>query len=136
MTVSGGMGVQFKIDVSGTQTVIADLKEGNPPEFEKFLAEFTPHNAPGGYAVHVATGKRKVNEFTVKLGWDKDEVTHAAMQTAWESDDAVNMEIVTPDSDETLSGSAHVVKIARITDQEDAYIADVTIQPTGQWTIA
>jgi len=135
MTVKGGMGVEIKIEISSTQTVIVDMKEGDPPEFEKFLAELTPHNAAGGYAQHVATGKRKINEIEIVIGWDRDEVTHAALLTAFDSDDPVNMEIITPDSDETLSGAAHIFKIGRVTDEEDAYLANVSIQPTGQWTI-
>ncbi len=135
MTSQGGFGLIVKITVSASLTAIADLLDGEIPEFEKFLAEMTPHNAIGGYAKHVATGKRKMNEFKVTLGWDSDEVTHAAIIAAFDSNDPVTMNVVTPGADETIEFSAHVSKIGRLSPQEDGYKCDVTIQPTGAPTI-
>ena len=131
----GGFGLIVKIEITAVLTVITYLLEGEIPEQEKFIAEATPHSASGGYAVHVATGKRKLNEFKVTLGWDKDEATHAAVRTAFASDSPVNMSVVTPGTDETIAFSAHIVKIGRMTEQEDVYKAEVTIQPTGAPTI-
>ena len=131
----GGFGLIVKIDIAATLTVITYLLDGEIPEFEKFIAEATPHSATGGYAVHVATGKRKLNEFKLTLGWDKDEATHAAVRTAFASDSPLNMSIVTPGTDETIAFSAHLTKIGRTAQQEDAYKAEVTIQPTGAPTI-
>ena len=134
-TVIGGFGLIVKISISSTLTAIAELIDGEIPEFEKFIAEMTPHSATGGYATHVATGKRKLNEFKITLGWDSDDVTHAAILAAFDSNDAVNMSIVAPAADETIAFAAHVTKIGRVTAQEDGYKCDVTIQPTGAPTI-
>lgn len=132
----GGFGLAVKITVGTTLSAITYMLEGELPEFERFLAEATPHSATGGWAKYVSTGKRKMNEFKVTLGWDSDETTHAAIVTAFDSEDPVNMSVVSPDgSDETISFSAFVRLIGRMTDQEDAYKAEVTIQPTGQPTI-
>jgi hypothetical protein len=134
-TVIGGFGLIVKISISSTLTAIAELIDGEIPEFEKFIAEMTPHSATGGYATHVATGKRKLNEFKITLGWDSDDVTHAAILAAFDSNDAVNMSIAAPAADETIAFAAHVTKVGRITAQEDGYKCDVTIQPTGAPTI-
>lgn len=134
-TVIGGFGLIVKISIASTLTAIAELIDGEIPEFEKFIAEMTPHSASGGYATHVATGKRKLNEFKVTLGWDSDDATHAAIIAAFDSNDAVNMSIVSPAADETIAFAAHVTKVGRITAQEDGYKCDVTIQPTGAPTI-
>lgn len=134
MTTGGGFGLTIKINISATQTAIVDLLEGEIPEFEKYLAEATPHNAPGGYAKFVATGKFKMNEFKFTLGWDKDDVTHAAVLAAFNSTSPVAMQVVSPGGDETISFDAHVFKLGRVTDQEEAYTCEVSVQPTGQPT--
>jgi hypothetical protein len=131
-TVMGGFGLEVKIDVSATMTAIAQLMDGELPEFEKFIAESTAHNAAGGYATYVATGKRKLNEFKMTLGWDSDDETHAAILTAFASNSPIVLTIYAPDgSDEVISFNAHVNKIGRITAQEDGYKCDVTVQPTA-----
>lgn len=136
MTTRGGFGLTIQITVAAVLTAIVDLLEGEIPEFEKYLAEATPHNAPGGYAKHVATGKFKMNEFKFTIGWDKDDTTHAAVLAAFNSTSTVAMAIISPGSDETISFDAHVFKLGRVTDQEDAYTCEVSVQPSGQPTLA
>lgn len=137
MTTEGGFGLLVKITVGTALTAIAQLLEGSEmPKFKKYIAEATPHNATGGWAVRIATGKRSLESFKVVLGWDSDEATHAAMQAAFDSDNAVNMSVVSPDgSDETIAFAAHIEEIARMLGQEDAYKAEVMITPTGKPTI-
>jgi predicted secreted protein len=134
-TVIGGFGLIVQIKISSTLTAIAQLLDGEIPEFEKFIAEMTPHNASGGYAVQVATGKRKMNEFKVTLGWDSDDSTHAAILTAFASNDPVDMAVITPGTDESIAFSAHITKVGRVSPQEDGMKCDVSIQPTGAPTI-
>jgi predicted secreted protein len=136
MATSGGFGLQVRIDVSSTQTAIANLMEGEIPEFEKFIVESTSHGAASGYATYQATGKRKLNEFKVKLGWDKTTATHTAVIAAFNSNSPVSMSVLAPDSSETISFSAHVTKLGRMAEQEDMYTCEVTIQPTGAPTVA
>lgn len=136
VTPTGGFGLAVKIDISSTLTAIAHMVEGEIPEFEKFIAEATPHSATGGWAQYVATGKRKMNEFKVTLAWDSDDSTHAAIRTAFDSDSSVNMSVVAPDgTDETIAFAAHITKIGLISEAEDYYKAEVSIQPTGAPTI-
>ncbi len=133
----GGFGLTVRIDISSTLTAIAEVLEGSElPKFKKFIAEATPHNATGGYAKRIATGKRSLESFKLVLGWDKDEATHAAIRTAFDSNDAVNMNVASPGGDETIAFSAHIEEIGRIVGQEDAYTAEVMITPTGHPTIS
>ena len=134
--VEGGFGLTVKIKISTVMTAIAEVIDGEIPEFEKFIAEMTPHSATGGYATYVATGKRKLNEFKLTLGWDSDDSTHAAILAAFDSNATVDMAIISPDgTDEVIAFAAHVTKIGRITAQEDGYKCDVTVQPSGAPTM-
>lgn len=136
MTTQGGFGLKAEIEIAAVLTVIADVLEGSElPKFKKFLADATPHNATGGYAVRVATGKRSLESFKLVLGWDKDEATHAAMRTVFDSNSPVNMKISSPGEDEKIAFSAHIEEIARGAPQEDKYSAEVTVTPTGAPTI-
>jgi len=131
----GGFGLKVKIDIAATPTLITYLLEGEIPKFKKFIAEATPQNASGGYAVRVATGKRSLESFKVTLGWDATEATHAALKTAFASNDPVNITVVAPGTDETIAFSAHIEEVGRMTKDEDAYKAEVVITPTGAPTI-
>jgi hypothetical protein len=136
MTSKGGFGLQVKIDISNTMTALVDVLDGEIPEFEKFLAEMTSHSASGGYATHVATGKRKMNEFKLTLGWDSDEATHAAVLAAFAGSPTVDMAVLSPDgADEVIAFSAHIFKLGRVSPQEDGYKCDVTVQPSGAPTM-
>lgn len=132
----GGFGVILKIDVGTVLTAVTKVLDVGFPEFEKILAESTGHDSAGGYAEHVATGKRRLNEFTCTLAWDTAEATHAAVVTAFDSDAAVSFSVADPDSDETISFEGHIRTVGRVAEQEDVYKAEVAIQPTGQPTIA
>ncbi len=135
MTI-GGFGLKVKIKISSTMTIIASLLDGEIPEFEKILAEMTSHQSTSGYAVYVASGKRKMNEFKCTLGWDSDEATHAAILTVFDSNSPVDMCVVSPDgTDEVISFSAHISKIGRVSQQEDGYKAEVSVQPTASPTL-
>jgi predicted secreted protein len=131
MTRQGGFGTTIKITVTAVLTAITHAQEIEFPEFEKILADITGHDAPGGYEEIIATGKRKMNEFTVKLTWDVDEVTHAAMLAAFNSDEVVGMSVEDPDGSEVITFDAHVSKLGRVAEQEEGYVCDVTIKPTG-----
>jgi hypothetical protein len=135
MSMQGGMGVPLKIDVTATLTTIVNLLDVDDLEFEKFLAEMTGHDAAGGYAEHVDTGKRKINPLVATIGWDDSEATHTAVIAAFNSTSPVDMSIEDPGGTEIIAFSAHLQKMARVYKQEDGYKAKVTIQPTGAPTI-
>lgn len=136
MAEQGGFGVVLKIMVSTTLTAVANLMDVDFPRFMKFISESTGHDQADGYYEAVATGKRRVEPFRAVLAWDTSETTHSAMVTAFDSDAAVSMSIEDPAGDETISGTAHIEAIGRVSRQEDTYQAEVEIHPTGKWTIA
>lgn len=131
MGVQGGYGAVLKIDVSASLTAVAHVMDYEFPEFEKILADVTAHDSPGGYAEYIATGKRKMNAFTVKLLWDRAASSHNAMQAAFDSDNAVSCSVQDPDGIEIITFECHVSKIGRVAEQEEGYVAEVEIQPTG-----
>jgi predicted secreted protein len=135
MAPQGGYGLKVKIDVAGLLTSIAYLESSDFPEMEKVLAEITHHGSTQGYAEWIATGKRKLNEFSMSLFWDIAAPTHAALQAAWESDSPVNFSIADPDEAEVIAFSAHVTKMGRVAEQEEGYRCNISIQPTGVPTI-
>ena len=132
MSEQGGMGAVLEIMVSASLTAVTHVEDFEFPEFEKVLAEVTAHDSPGGYAEWIASGKRKLNEFKCTLVWDASEATHAAMQAAFDSDDPVSMSVSDPDGVEHIHFEAHISKLGRQADQEEAVKCEVAIQPTGQ----
>lgn len=128
--IQGGFGVTLTI--AGT-AVYNLLKDVSFPEQERLVAEATPHNATGGYAVYVSTGKRKLNEFTVTLGWNK--ASHTTLITNMGTVVPAAFTIASPNADETIAFNGFVTKVGRISEEEGAYTAEVTIQPSGVPTI-
>ncbi len=135
MAEQGGFGLVCKITVGTSLTVIAHIVDGEFPKFNKFLAENTGHDADTGWGTFIATGKRIMEAFKLTLGWDSAASTHAAIVTAFDSDNPVNMSIEDPGGVEVISFSAHIKSIGRIAKQENGYQCEVEIQPTGKPTI-
>lgn len=131
----GGFGAVLKINVTASLTAVTHVVDFEFPEFEKILADITAHDSPGGYAEYISTGKRKMNSFTVKLVWDIAETTHAAVLAAFDSDLPVNMSVEDPDNFEVIAFAGHISKLGRVAEQEEGYVCNVEIQPTGQPTI-
>lgn len=133
---AGGFGIQVKITVGTSLTAITYLLDGSElPKFKKFIADATPHSATGGWAKRIASGKRSLEPFNITIGFDSDEATHAALQTAFDSDSAVSMSVVSPGSDETIAFSAHIEEISRTVEMEGLYTAEIMITPTGKPTL-
>ncbi len=135
MTTQGGYGVVLKIMVTTTLTAVAHLIDVDFPKFKKYLAESTGHDSTLGYYTATATGKRRLEPFPAVLEWDSAAPTHAAMQTAFDSDAAVSMSIQDPNGDEVIAFSAHIEEVERVGKQEETYKANVLIHPTGAPTI-
>lgn len=135
MAKTGGYGIKVKITITATLTVIANLEDVDLPEMERLVAEATSHDSTGGYREYVSTGKRQVNSFTATLFWDRAQTTHAAIQTAFDSNVAVNMSVEDSAGKETIAFAAFITKIGRMGTQEDAYKAEVEIVVTGVPTI-
>lgn len=135
VTPQGGFGLDVKITVGTTLTTIPAVMQASFPEQSKYIAETTGHDATNGYYTAVATGKFRLQPFDAVLFWDSDDTTHAAILTAFDATTSVNMSVAAPDADETMAFAAIIETVGRISEQEDAYKANVRIHPTGAPTI-
>lgn len=136
MAQQGGFGLDVQIDVSGSLAALVHVLDMDLPEFMKFVAEMTGHDSPGGYYEAVDTGKKRVQPFTVTLGWDAGASSHAAVLAAFNSTTPVTFKVADPAGDEEISFECHIERVKRIAKQQEGYKAEVTIHPTGQPTIA
>ena len=135
MAFQGGFGLTLQIDVGTVPTAVVDVLSADFPEQLKTIVRKVPHDASSGYAEQVDTGVKDLGAMTVRLGWDVDETTHAAILSAFDGTSAVDFSIADPSDDETIAFSGHVKSVKRISPAEDAFEADVVIQPTGAPTI-
>lgn len=134
MAVQGGYGLICRIN-TGALTAIVDIVDASFPEQNKILADATTHDSTGGYREWIAVGLRELSEFTLTVLWDDAQATHAQALTSFVADTTVNMNIQDPDANETIAFAAHIKTIKRISEQEDVYKAEITVQPTGAPTI-
>lgn len=131
MTASGGYGMTLTFN--GTAVVGVDSVD--EILFSKFIAESTAHDSAGGYYEAVPTGKRRIEPFGMSIFWDINDGTHSDILDGFDADTSDQLSFADPDGDETIEFNAHVESIGRISEQEDAYRANVSIHPTGTATI-
>lgn len=131
MATQGGFGLTVMITMAEVATAIATILDGEMPRFKRYLADFTPHDSTSGYDEYISTGRRGLDKFKLTLGWDAGEETHAAIVTAFDSDDPVEMAVEDPAGVETITFDAFIEEIGRIAKQKEGYVAEVVIQPTG-----
>lgn len=134
MAKQGGFGLVVKIN-TGSLTAIANVVDAEFPEQRQTLAEITAHDSTSGYREYMATGLRELASFKMTLIWDESETTHAAIVTAFGSDASVGMSIEDPAGAEVIAFDAFIEVIGRISKAEEAYQAEITVQPTGAPTI-
>jgi hypothetical protein len=135
MAKQGGFGLEVKIDVSGSQTAIVYMVDGDMPVQMKELVDVLSHDSASGYREFLDTGVRELGEFPITVLWDDTQTTHAAVLTAFGSTSAVSMSVLDPAGQETIAFSAFVRQISRVAKIPDAYKATITIRPTGAPTI-
>src|SRR3990172_4189479 len=120
MATQGGFGAVLKIaDNSGVLIAVTKVIDFEFPEFEKIVADVTSHDSPGGYAEHISTGKRMMNEFSCTLLWDRNQDTHHKIVAAFDSDASVNMSAEDPDGTEVIAFAAHIRTLGRVAEQEE-----------------
>lgn len=134
MAVSGGFGVNWKVDVSSVLTTVPNVRDIAFPEEDNEITDITAHDSTNGYTERIPTGRVNTNEFTVTLTWDDAETTHQEIRTHHASKALLPMSITSPDGQETLSFSAYVRKLARSSAQNGSYDMVVTLAPTGAVT--
>ena len=132
----GAFGVACQIDVSGTPTTLAKIREVSWPVFKKFIAEATTHDSTGGYYEAIDSEKKRIMPFPLVLAWDTSQSTHAAILTAFNTATLVTFKVSDPDGDESIAFECFIEEVERqISGQEGMYAARVLIHPSGQATI-
>ena len=137
VTVQGGFGFQIKLHI-GTATpwtVVANVIDEAYSKQKAYTAESTGHDAAGGYLTRVKTGKREMEPFTLLIGWDTDDISHAALVTAFDSDLPIAIQAQDPDGDEITSMNVLVVGLGRVGKQDGVFTCAVDFEPTGAPTI-
>lgn len=132
----GGFGLVCQIDVSGTLAALVKILDVEFPTIQNFVAEATTHDSASGFYEAVATGKRRVNPFPVRLAWDIAQTSHAAIVTAFNAGTLSTFTIADPAGDETLSFEVIVEDMQRAATQEGIFECTVNLHPTGAVTIS
>ena len=131
MTI-GGFGVQLKVG----GTTVVDVIDLTWPELANVLVDVTAHDSTGGWREHVKTGLREHSTFVATIGWDDTQATHSTLITNFDTTAAQTYSMVNPDGSETISFSAHVVSMGRVSSKDGYYQMDVTFQITGVPTLS
>lgn len=119
----------------GEITAIVDVVENDFPKFKEMLAASTGHEATSGYYQGTASGKRRIDPFSLTLAWDKSEETHTQVMNRFIFDATFEMEMQDPDGNETIAFSAHLEEVERKGESENIFLSTVSVHPTGPPTI-
>ena len=133
--MAGSFGTVFKITVSTTLTAVTKILDITWPKQTAETADKTTHDSTSGYREFLKTGVFALEPHTMKLEWDDDAATHAAILSALTTTTAVTCSIEDVNGDEVIEYSAHIVGLQRVTAISGVFEADVDIQPTGAPTI-
>ena len=136
MTIQGAFGTEVKIDISTTLTVIAKVEAAAWPNQTAMIAEVTTHDSAQGYYEAIATGKKRLEGFTLGLIFDAAEATHAEILLALGDGEKKPFEVSDPQAQETILFDAFIESVERVSDQDQALKANVTIHPSGAPTIS
>lgn len=134
MATQGGYGLTMQI--GATPATLVNVEDVDELQFTKFIDESTGHDSTAGWYESEATGKRRFQPFNLTLIWDSAAASHTAVITAFNSDAVENFTFADPAGQETITFTAHVEMIGRLSQQESTYRATVTLHPSGQPTIA
>lgn len=130
MARQGGYGLAMQI--GNPLVAMVGVEDVDELQFSKFIDEATGHDSTAGWYEAEATGKRRFQPFNMTLLWDSAQATHTAIITAFNSDDVEDFTFADPAGQETITFTAHVEMIGRLSQQEATYRATVTIHPSGQ----
>ena len=146
MSYDGGFGVTFNIgddEMSGTPsyTPIAQVKKFNGIEIEALMSDVTNHGSTAGFEEMIPSGRKKQAPIELELAFDITQATHAnasgGLIHALLNETKLAYQIILSDaSTTTWTFDAFVQKIKWDSPQEEHVMATVTMQPTGQPTIA
>lgn len=134
MATQGGYGLV--VQIGSTPAAIVNVEDVDEIQLTKFIDESTGHDSTGGYYEAEATGKYRMQPFSMTLIWDSAEATHTAVITAFDALTLEDFTFADPAGQETITFKGHVEQIGRLSQQESTYRATVLVHPSGQPTIA
>lgn len=134
-TAVSGVGTEFRRwDATGEAwEALAEINSITGPGSTRATIDVTSLDSTGGYREFI-TGFRDAGTVRLDMNFTRD--AYELMVNDFESDTAVNYEIVLPDVENTtLEFEGYVTEVPLTIPQDDKITAAVTIKITGQVTI-
>jgi hypothetical protein len=132
MAVQGGFGIVYQVDVAATPVTVANVRSITPPSIEAVMADITAHDSTGGYEEYIPSGRINTGEVTVEIVFDESANTHSELRTLSTSKAIATHVFKDSATTETLTFEGYVSGFSRKSEQDDAYIVEVKIRPTGE----
>lgn len=132
-----GVGTSFERESdssSGVYTAIAEINSISGPTMSRDTIDVTSLDSTGGYKEFI-TGFRDAGQVTLSMNFTLD--TYEQMRLDFVADDAVNYQIVLPDTgNTTLSFAAFVTELPLDIQPGDKITANVTLKITGEVSLS
>ena len=129
-----GKGTEFRRwDGAGSWDAIGEITNIGGPGMSRETIDTTALDTAGGYRTFIP-GFRTPGTMTLSINFTRD--TYDLMKTDFESDTAVDYEVVLPDADQTtIEFQGFVTELPLTIPTDEKISMEVTIQITGQVTI-
>lgn len=130
-----GVGTQFRRwnTSTGEWEAIAQINSIDGPGMSRDTIDTTALDTTGGYRTFIA-GFRDAGEVTLEMNFTRD--TYEQMLTDFESDTAVNYELVLPDADNTtIEFEGLITELPLTVEPDDKITCEITIKISGQVSI-
>lgn len=140
MTKYAGTGIDLQMDDGqGTKTSIGQLRDVTGPSLGKNTEDVTTHGSSGNWREIVSTIKTQ-GEVTFTIVYDPTDSTHDAsdgLLSVLDSNESREFDLIFPDdSNTTWTFTAEVTGFEPSGPVDGAFTADITLEPTGQPTLA
>lgn len=130
MATAGGYGAAATI--GGTS--ITKIIEIEAPEIEMPSADVTAHDATSGYTERLKPGVKKTGPARIKKLWDDTLAAEIAIESHFGT--TTSAAFVLTVGTETYTFSGFIESIEQFIDQEQGYMGEIIILPTGAITVA
>lgn len=140
MSRFAGKDVTLKVDISGTYTLVGQIRDLNPPNLEQTPIDVT--NRDGSGWMEFIGGLKNGGEVTFDIVYDPDLTTHSAtasggLVTLLTAGTLNNFRVTWPDpTPVTFTFAALVTKFAPKAPIADRLSADVTLKVSSSLTVA
>ena len=132
-SAKAGVGTQFRRWNAGAWATVAEINSITGPGMTRDVIDVTSLDSTSGYREFI-TGFRNAGTISLSMNFTRD--TYEIMKDDFESDTAVNYEIVLPDTaTTTLEFEGLVTECPLTVPPDDKITVDVTIQISGAVTL-